>query len=67
MTQIAVAHQETYETIPVRVAVADLKVADLLTEAGKFGSRDEALPWLIREGVRQNGDLIQSAKKLPKK
>ena len=61
--QMPSAYQETYETIPNRVPVSDLELADLLTEIGKSSSRGEALLWLIREGVRQNGDLIQSAKK----
>ena len=49
---------DSHEMISVRLPQAQIQIADQLVQVDKFGSRNEALAWLVTEGIARNRDTV---------
>ena len=56
------ASYDSDEVFSIRLPRAQIQVADQLVQVDKFGSRNEALAWLIAEGVARNRDTVDKVK-----
>ena len=53
--------ETSYESdgmVSIRLPLEQIQIADQLVQVDKFGSRSEALAWLVAEGVVRNRDTV---------
>ena len=50
------------EAVSIRLPHTTVNLADQMVEVGKFGSRSEALAWLVSEGIKRNGSEIENVR-----
>ena len=47
------------ETVSIRLGSDTVELIDQMVEVGKFGTRSEALAWLVGEGIANNEELLE--------